>query len=215
MVERLVGIGVEEIWCLVDLGVDVDLALESLHYTNVLRQRYEPASERGPSSENQQKPESIDIHTIEHAAAQHSGKVRNLPMTEGQKQLWALAQISDDANCGYNESIMLDMRGHFDVEAMRKSLQQIVDRHEALRITFDPNGEHQSIHSSVKFAIPLLDLSHLTGPECQAEFEVWSAAEMSKPFNLAQGPLFRFRLARLEPEHHILVFTYHHTIVDG
>ena len=136
-------------------------------------------------------------------------------MTEGQKQLWTLAQLSDDANGGYNESSMFHMHGALDVDALRRTMQKLVDRHEALRITYSEDGEHQYIHSHVKVSAPLLDLSHLGEEERKRKVDQWSKAEMRQSFDLARGPLFKFRLARLEPQYHLFIFTYHHSIVDG
>ena len=68
-------------------------------------------------------------------------EVLNVPLTEGQRQLWVLAQMGNDASGAYNESMTLRLRGRLDVTAIRKSLQQVVDRHDALRTTFDPKGE--------------------------------------------------------------------------
>ena len=126
-----------------------------------------------------------------------------------------LAQLSDDANGGYNESIMFHMQGALDVEALNRTLQKLVDRHEALRITFSEDGEHQYIHNSVKVTTSLFDLSYLKEDERKAKADEWSKTEMRQSFDLARGPLFKFRLARLEPQYHLLIFTYHHSIVDG
>ena len=134
---------------------------------------------------------------------------------EGQKQLWALAQLSDDANGGYNESIMFHMRGELDVDALHRTLQKLVDRHEALRITYSEDGEHLYIHNQVKVPLPLLDLSHLSDEQRKRKVDEWSKTEMRQSFDLEKGPLFKFRLARLESQYHLLIFTYHHSIVDG
>ena len=39
--------------------------------------------------------------------------------------------------------------------------------------------------------------------------------EAKSPFDLAQGPLLRFALIRLGPQHHILLVTMHHIVSDG
>ena len=39
--------------------------------------------------------------------------------------------------------------------------------------------------------------------------------EAIRPFDLAHGPLVRFRLLCLGPEEHILMLTLHHVAVDG
>ena len=238
VVDRLIEAGVDEVCCLIDFGVDIDTALESLHYTNELRKRYERLSQSGCDLERPASPladrrqDRIDLQVAapdlqpadaqapshepsDPAAGPKANQVRVLPMTEGQKQLWAFAQMGDDANGGYNEAITLDMRGPLEIEAMRRALQDIVDRHEALRISFSSDGEYQYVHPSVKVTVPLLDLSRLSEPARTAEMDRWSATGVSKPFDLSHGPLFRFRLARIEVERHLLLFAYHHTIVDG
>lgn len=42
LIERLIGIGIDEIACLIDFGVETDRVLESLHYLNELREHYQP-----------------------------------------------------------------------------------------------------------------------------------------------------------------------------
>jgi natural product biosynthesis luciferase-like monooxygenase protein/amino acid adenylation domain-containing protein len=202
LIDKLIETGVDEICCLIDFGVDLESTLESLHYVNELKERYQQRN----------KEERSDRPVIEVTTPRGS---REFPMTEGQKQLWALAQLGDDANSGYNESLILNLRGRMDVVAMRRALQKLVDRHEALRIRFSEDGEHQHIDDYIKVPVPLTDLSGLDEAERAVNADGWSKIKMSEPFNLSQGPLFRFRLARLEPEYHLLVFTYHHAIVDG
>ena len=207
VVDKLIEAGVDELCCLIDFGVDVESAMESLHYVNELKKRYEREAE--PETEKRAAAyQVIDSPQVVELP-------RKFPMTEGQKQLWALAQLSDDANGGYNESIMFHMRGALDLDALHRTLQKLVDRHEALRITFSEDGEHQHIHSSMKVAPSLFDLSYLKDEERKAKADEWSKTEMSQSFDLARGPLFKFRLARLEPQYHLLIFTYHHSIVDG
>src|SRR5205823_11747285 len=39
--------------------------------------------------------------------------------------------------------------------------------------------------------------------------------ERGRPFDLSRPPLTRFALARLAPDHHRLVITFHHITLDG
>jgi amino acid adenylation domain-containing protein/natural product biosynthesis luciferase-like monooxygenase protein len=199
VVDKLIEAGVDELCCLIDFGVDLESTMESLHYVNELKKRYESA----PQTETRPAP----YHVID--------PPRKLPMTEGQKQLWTLAQLSDDANGGYNESSMFHMRGVLDVDALHRTLQKLVDRHEALRIMYSEDGTHQYVHSSMKISAPVLDLSDLGDEERKRKLNEWSKREMSQSFDFTRGPLFKFRLARLEPQYHLLIFTYHHSILDG
>lgn len=79
--------------------------------------------------------------------------------TESQKEIWASVRMGNDANCAYNESQTLRLKGTLDVEALQLALQELVQRHEALRTTFSPDGTTLCITASVKSEIPIVDLS--------------------------------------------------------
>ncbi|HZF40917.1 MAG TPA: aminotransferase class III-fold pyridoxal phosphate-dependent enzyme, partial [Blastocatellia bacterium] len=86
---------------------------------------------------------------------------RNFPLTEAQKQLWFLAQLGEEASIAYNLSPTLELRGAFHYEHMHRSFQAVVDNHEALRITFSPDGEYQRVNPAFTVALPLIDVSIL------------------------------------------------------
>ena len=84
---------------------------------------------------------------------------RQVPLTEGQKQLWTLAQMDPDASRAYNESTALHLRGPLNISALRTAMQVLVNRHDALRTTFDPAAAQQIIANSMTVEIPLTDVS--------------------------------------------------------
>ncbi len=133
---------------------------------------------------------------------------RLTPITSAQRELWILAQMGDDSSRAYNESMTLDLRGPLNTQALQQGIQELVNRHEALRTTFTPDGEHQQISAAETVSIPLIDLS-------EAQLAQWLDREVRKTFTLDQWPLVRFSLLKLDPEHHQLVITYHHIIADG
>jgi glutamate-1-semialdehyde aminotransferase len=138
---------------------------------------------------------------------------KQIPLTEGQKQLWTLAQIDPDASRAYNESLGLHIRGALNVAALRSAVQQLVNRHDALRITIDPENEQQVIASSMTSGVPLLDLSKKDNAE--AFIADWQLEEARKPFDFIRGPLFRANVLRLSQQYHVLVLTIHHLVIDG
>jgi amino acid adenylation domain-containing protein/non-ribosomal peptide synthase protein (TIGR01720 family) len=141
--------------------------------------------------------------------------VRSIPLTEGQKQLWFLAQQGADVSVAYNLSMTLQMRGPFDLIAMRRSLQTVVDNHEALRITFSPEGDRQHIASFLGLEVPFIDISNPRAAEPDAGVNAWLDAEAKQPFELATGPLLRATVLRLAEDYHLLVLTTHHIVTDG
>ncbi|MHC5933184.1 non-ribosomal peptide synthetase [Nostoc sp.] len=137
------------------------------------------------------------------------------PATESQKEIWASVQMGDSANCAYNESQSLRLKGNLDVEALQSAVQQLVQRHEALRTTFSTDGNTLCILASLKIEIPIIDLSGLEPQEQETKIASILQQEVEQPFDLEHGPLFRSKIVKLQPQEHLAVLTAHHIICDG
>src|SRR6185369_8969251 len=105
-----------------------------------------------------------------------------VPLTEAQKELWYATLMGEKASCVFNESIALSLRGSLDSEAMRKVIQQLVDRHEALRTSISPVGDEQQIFPRVKIEVPLIDLSALEPGQRDGELDRLMARAAGDPF---------------------------------
>jgi amino acid adenylation domain-containing protein len=136
-----------------------------------------------------------------------------IPLSDAQKQLWFLAQIGDNGSLAYNISIDIQLRGTLQVAAMRQAVQQVVQRHEALRTTISSQGDFQQILPSLKIDVPVIDLTDVGDREFQ--LAQWFKNESLESFDLTNGPLFRVRILKLENELHVLVVSAHHIITDG
>jgi hypothetical protein len=111
----------------------------------------------------------------------------------------------------------LRLRGRLDVDALRRTVQSIVDRHESLRTHFgEEQGEPvQIIAPSLTVEIPMEDLSRLSETEQQRQVMAFLNNEWREPFDLAHGPLLRVKLLRLAEEDYVLLRTFHHIVSDG
>jgi hypothetical protein len=89
----------------------------------------------------------------------------------------------------------------------------LLERHDALRATFSATGEEMRISPSKPVDLPVIDLTREQDPKHAAEQIVDKDART--PFDLVSGPAARFQLLRLAADHHILIFTGHHIIIDG
>ncbi|MDQ1557520.1 MAG: hypothetical protein QOD32_580 [Pyrinomonadaceae bacterium] len=138
-----------------------------------------------------------------------------VPLTESQKQIWALAQLSEEGARAYNLSTGLRLRGQLDVDALRSAFQQVVDRHEALRATFSPAGDYQEIPPALKVNAPLIDFSQSAPGERESEVATWLREEAQREFDLTHGPLLKAFILKLEEDRHVFVLTAHHLITDG
>lgn len=106
--------------------------------------------------------------------------------------------------------------GSLDVGALRRSLEEIVRRHEALRTTFELVDGHlgQVVNPETPFDLPVVDLSALSIGQRQDEIERVVADASSRPFDLVTGPLFEPVLLRLADDDHVLVLRVHHSVFD-
>lgn len=141
--------------------------------------------------------------------------VAKLPLTEAQHEIWIGAQMSDELSCSFNQSVQVQVRGRLDEQKLFASIEWLVNRHEALRGTFAASGEEQSVHSEMPVELGCIDLTSVPVELRPAELDRLLKTEAATPFNLSDGPLFRFRLARMAPEETVLLVTLHHIVCDG
>jgi amino acid adenylation domain-containing protein len=140
---------------------------------------------------------------------------REVPLTEAQREVWLSAALGDDASCSFNESFTLHLRGKLNTAAFQETLQSLVDRHDALRATFDPMGQVLRIQDAVPVALRRVDLSAAATEEQSAQLRELIRQDATTPFDLVAGPLVRLTLVQFGPEQHILLFTTHHIVCDG
>jgi amino acid adenylation domain-containing protein len=140
---------------------------------------------------------------------------RDFPITEQQREIFLGTQLGDEANCAFNESTSLELKGALHLAALTASLEKLVMRHESLRSTIDADGDIVHVAGSGAIDLPVDDLSTLSAAEQLRVRDAILFTEASTPFQLVTGPLFRTRLIRYSAQDHVLVFTAHHIVFDG
>ena len=140
---------------------------------------------------------------------------RSLPLNPAQQELWFLTHLSDEASQAYNEPMAFLLRGRLDIDALRRALNRLIARHEALRTYFDPEGDVQWIAPEVTVEIPFVSLADLDHEERERRAAEILREEGSTLFDLHEPPLLRARILRLDDEEHLVAVTLHHTISDG
>ena len=141
--------------------------------------------------------------------------VRQIPMATGQQEIWVTSQFSPEASCCYNLCSTLKLTGEFDLGLLQAALNDLADRHEALRSTPDREGLTQTIRPQLE--VPLVFEGASAGSQdAQA---AWVARaqrhQVTTPFDLANGPLVRCQVLRLGGDQHLVLLTVHHVVVDG
>jgi amino acid adenylation domain-containing protein len=156
-----------------------------------------------------------DGKKIQISLRRHPEVVR-APLSYSQRRLWFINELQG-SSAEYNMPEALRLRGRLNVDAIRRVIQTIVDRHESLRTYFaEDRGEPvQIIAPSLTLEIPVTNLSGLSQAEQQRQVMASVNNEWSDPFDLAHGPVLRLKLLKLAEEDHILLRTFHHIVSDG
>ena len=140
----------------------------------------------------------------------------SLPLSFAQQRLWFLDQFEPGSSL-YNMPVAMRLVGELNETALRRTLNEIVRRHELLRTSFamQDGVPVQIIAEQLALTLPVTDLADLPTAERESRVMQLAQAEAQTPFDLSTGPLIRSRLLRLGTAEHILLFTLHHIVSDG
>ncbi|MBS0346729.1 MAG: amino acid adenylation domain-containing protein [Proteobacteria bacterium] len=157
-----------------------------------------PAAGSGESGAAEAPPPSQPAAPREHEA-----------LSWAQQRLWFLDRIHP-ANAAFNIPAVVRFQGAADEARVRATLQQLVERHAALRTVFPLVDGVPRQRVLPTLALPL-EVERL--PDGQS-FEQLAREEAARPFDLVAGPLFRARLVDGGGSAALLV-TMHHIVSDG
>lgn len=162
------------------------------------------------------KPEASDVAEVSQEPQAAEAGVFVFPASLEQIRYWTLDQL-DGASSASNMAIAARLEGSVDDKIVERSLQAIVERHEALRTTFRMvDGELcQIISEAPEFSFSLTDLCGLPEPERSSAAEAAIEEHSHARADLATGPAFFVRLIHLTDRSHVLAFTMHHIVCDG
>ena len=139
-----------------------------------------------------------------------------LPLSFAQERLWIMDQLEPHSSV-FNMPVALRLKGSLDVPALRRSLNEIVRRHEALRTSFIDNegSPQQVVLAALTLPLPVLDLSDHPENDRENEARRIFTEETHRSFDLSREPLVRTMLIRLHQGEHCLVLNMHHIVSDG
>ncbi|MCB1509648.1 MAG: amino acid adenylation domain-containing protein, partial [Hyphomicrobiaceae bacterium] len=148
-------------------------------------------------------------------AAAAASEPTRVPLTEPQREIFHAAMLGDDVSCAFNESFSIDFEGSLDRAALVGALNEIIDRHEALRGHITTDGTHIEIVPRLIIDPAVTDLSSLSEVEKTAAHEEILASDARQPFDIFAGPLVRAQIVTLDDNRHSLIFSAHHVVCDG
>jgi amino acid adenylation domain-containing protein/FkbM family methyltransferase len=149
------------------------------------------------------------------AAAEAPSALRH-PTSFAQRRMWFLHAL-DPTSPLYNIPVAVRRQTAFDLPVFQRALDELVRRHESLRTTFALHGGEpvQVVGPPRKQHVAVTDLQKL--PEGQRLLEAQRLAflEGRAPFDLDRGPLLRVSVLLLGEDDQVLLFTFHHIVIDG
>ena len=138
------------------------------------------------------------------------------PLSFAQRRLWFLDKLEPGKSV-YNVSEAVRLKGPLDRDALERSINRIIRRHDTLRTTFGEldGNPVQVVAAALSIDIPLQVLTHLAGEQREQEAARSINDRANRPFDLKQEPLIRASLLQMAADEHILLISMHHIISEG
>jgi NRPS condensation-like uncharacterized protein len=143
-----------------------------------------------------------------------SSLIEILPLTGAQKNVWFHQHL--DSQCtAYNIGEIIRIKGSLDSDRLSRAQNYLVQNCNALRAKFlIKNGvPSQELLPFVPTPLQIWDLRSKQGIEQSAKAIL--NQEESRPFDLVNGPGYRFGLIQLTDREFIWFFFAHHLVIDA
>lgn len=139
-----------------------------------------------------------------------------LPLSFAQQRFWILDQL-EPGRAIYNILTGVRLTGRLNLDALQRTFNEVVRRHEVLRTNFAVVGGQpvQLISRSLTLELPLIDVHKLPEALREEEAQCIIEREAQYHFDLATDSLLRVSLVRLAEDEHIVLLTTHHIVLDG
>jgi amino acid adenylation domain-containing protein/non-ribosomal peptide synthase protein (TIGR01720 family) len=124
-----------------------------------------------------------------------------------------------DATSGaYFNQVQMRLTGVSDPQALGVAWQRVVDRTPVLRsrvVWEDVDEPLQVVHREVTLPVSQYDWTELPEAGWQEELRLLLARDRVAGLSLATAPLLRLAIAELSADEVLLVWTFHHVLLDG
>ena len=139
-----------------------------------------------------------------------------LPPSYAQQRLWFAHQL-DKTSSAYNIMKTISIKGSLNAQALERSINEVVARHEVLRTSFEEEGgePRQVIRAQARLEIKVEELPGRTPGQKRRRAAEAASRELGCRFDLSKWPLMRARLLKVDEREHLLILVMHHIISDG
>ncbi|MCB0729106.1 MAG: AMP-binding protein, partial [Ignavibacteriae bacterium] len=136
-----------------------------------------------------------------------------IPLSYSQERLWFIDQL--EGSVQYHVPAVLRLKGKLNIEALTRSLQTIINRHEVLRsvILQEDGAGYQVVQDKDNWDLEIIDGGKFKDSPEELQSNILKL--IGKPFDLSKDHMMRIHLIRLSEDENILVITMHHIASDG
>ncbi|MBM3824515.1 MAG: hypothetical protein FJ404_16790 [Verrucomicrobia bacterium] len=157
---------------------------------------------------------ALDPHE---AAGQNdkSGHSKRSPLSHNQQYLWFVHQLNPESNA-YVIPIAWRIRGPLNLSALQSSLNDLIQRHEALRLRFGEEGgqPYQQVCDIPHWPLRQVECQGSEPSQAEAKLNELLRQAMREPLDLSSSGPIRGLLMRLGAEDHALLLEIHHLVCD-
>lgn len=116
------------------------------------------------------------------------------------------------------EQLVCSLHESIESDCLLQACREMLARHEVFRTSFQWENlakPMQVVAAEVSTPFEFVDLSHLPIESAQEQFNRYLETDRTAGFDLTEAPLTRFALFKFNAENYKLVWTIHHTALDG
>ncbi|WP_300665252.1 non-ribosomal peptide synthetase [Fluviicola sp.] len=168
----------------------------------------------------------IDSYLVNDSAEQKSKRLpplvvvqnkERIPLSYMQERLWFLDQFEPGTSF-YNVITICRFDEIPEKFLLEQAISDVISQQEALRTTFTFHNDRpfQVIHEPGEVVLEVEDLREVADPvQRDTIIARLCQLELTKPFDLESGPLFRYKAIIAGENQYLLVLTMHHIISDA
>lgn len=155
---------------------------------------------------------------ITRASSARTASSADVAMTSTQVGLIVESQLAGKPTLNIMQILTRFEGEAVDAPTMRAAWEAMAARHDALRLTMRPlapRGPVQSAQDRISVDFALLDWSAEPTASQDSRLAAWIEDDRMQPMHLDRAPNWRVRLIRLGTDRAIMIWTFHHALLDG
>ncbi|WP_237478542.1 non-ribosomal peptide synthetase [Lichenibacterium dinghuense] len=137
------------------------------------------------------------------------------PASYGQQRMWFFERMQPGSAL-YTVQHTEQLSGSLDADALRRALDALIRRHDALHVTFEERDGRpvQVPRAPAPADVAFHDVADLPQASRSREIEKVFRELVTRGFDLERGPLARFALLSIRPDQQLLMMVVHHIVCD-